>query len=132
MILVDTSVLIAYFKGISNESTDKFEKILTEKIPFGINNFIYQELLQGTSSENSFKKLKAYLETQTFYELKQGRKSYEDAAKMYSVCRKSGITVRGSIDLLIAQTAIENNLSLLHDDRDYTNIAKVVKNLRLY
>lgn len=132
MILVDTSVLIAYFKGIANESTDKFENILTEKIPFGINNFIYQELLQGTSSEANFKKLKTYLETQTFYEFKQGRKSYEDAAKMYYDCRKSGITVRGSIDLLIAQTAIENDLSLLHDDRDYTNIAKVIKKLKIY
>jgi len=132
MILVDTSVLIAYFKGISNESSEKFEKVLSDKIPFGINNFIYQELLQGTSSDDHFEKLKAYLETQTFYELKQGRKSFEEAAKIYYTCRKSGITVRSTIDLLIAQTAIENNLLLLHDDRDYLNISKVIKTLKLY
>lgn len=132
MVLVDTSVLISYFKGINNNSTEKFQYILSNNIPFGINNFIYQELLQGTASEKDFNKLKEYLDTQRFYELRHGKKSYEEAAKMYFRCRKAGITVRSTIDLLIAQTAIENDLLLLHDDMDFYNIADVIKELKLY
>lgn len=47
MILVDTSVLIAFLKGIENEKVKKFEEAIQNNIPFGINNFIYQEILQG-------------------------------------------------------------------------------------
>jgi len=54
MILVDTSVLIDFFKGIENKPTRKFKKILTQKIPFGINSFIYQEVLQGAKSEQEY------------------------------------------------------------------------------
>jgi predicted nucleic acid-binding protein len=132
MVLVDTSVLISYFKGVENDKTEKFENLILNNIPFGINNYIYQELLQGASSEKDFNKLKIYLETQKFYDLKYDKKSYEDAAKMYYTCRKSGLTIRSTIDLLIAQTAIEHNLLLLHDDIDYTNIAKVIKTLKIY
>lgn len=131
MILVDTSVLIAYFKGIDNNATEKFARVLANNIPFGINNFIYQELLQGVSNEKDFIKLKGYLETQKFYELQNGRKSYEDSAKIYYQCRKAGFTIRSTIDTLIVQTAIENNLVLLHDDNDFTNITKVIKDLNI-
>jgi len=132
MVLVDTSVLISYLKGATNKATEKFEKILSDNIPFGINNFIYQELLQGVSSEKDFKKLKEYLDTQRFYDLKNGRKSYEEAALMYYKCRKEGVTVSSTIDLLVAQTAIENNLLLLHHDTDYTHISRVIRELRIY
>lgn len=67
MILVDTSVLIDFFKGIENKPTRKFKKILTQKIPFGINSFIYQEVLQGAKSEQEFTLLKTYLESQHFF-----------------------------------------------------------------
>jgi predicted nucleic acid-binding protein len=70
MILVDTSVFINYFKGVENESTLKLDKILSENITFGINNFIFQELLQGSSNENEFNTLFKYLTVQTFYSLK--------------------------------------------------------------
>lgn len=51
---------------------------------------------------------------------------------MYFVCRRKGITVRSSIDLLIAETAIENDLYLLHNDADYINIAGIFTELKLY
>lgn len=54
------------------------------------------------------------------------------AAKLYFKCRKKGITIRSTIDLLIAQTAIENDLYLLHDDNDFTLIAKVDQRLKEY
>ena len=132
MILVDTSVMISFLSGKVNVQTEKFEFILKNEIRYGINNYIYQELLQGARTEKEFTILKEYLETQIFYELLQGRNSYLNAAELYSKCRRSGITVRNTIDLLIVETAIENELLLLHNDNDFINIAKVVNKLEFY
>ncbi|MHB1661590.1 MAG: type II toxin-antitoxin system VapC family toxin [bacterium] len=132
MILVDTSVLINHFKGVNNPKTEKFKEVLKNGIFFGINNFIYQEILQGASTKKEFELLNQYLGSQKFYELKYGIRSYEKAARIYYFCRKKGITPRNTIDLLIAETAIENNLFLLHNDKDFTEIASVVKDLKEY
>lgn len=132
MVLVDTSVLIDFLKGKETEKTDKFQQIIKDDIPFGINDFIYQEVLQGARTEKEFEMLKDYLESQRFYGLKYGSKSYEYAALMFFKCRKKGITIRSTIDLLIAETVIENELYLLHDDRDFANMAEVVNELREY
>ncbi len=131
MVLIDTSVFINYLKGFENSSTIKFDDIVSKRIPFGINNFIYQEILQGSANEKEFKSLYRYLSNMSFYFLK-GKKSYSDAALLYYKCRKQGITIRSTIDLLIAQTAIENNLFLLHSDNDFKNIAKVTNDLKIY
>jgi len=47
MILIDTSVLIGYFKGSKGTPYDRMNYLVDEEIPFGICNYVYQELLQG-------------------------------------------------------------------------------------
>ena len=131
MILVDTSVLIDFFKGHKNNSCRKFELVLTQDIPFGINSFIFQEVLQGAKSEREYRTLKRYLETQRFYHLKDPIDSFAKAARIYFDCQKKGITIRSTIDCLIAQTALEHDLFLLHDDNDFTVMAAVV-GLKIY
>ena len=131
MILVDTSVLIDFFKGSKTDGNQKFEEILKRRVPFGINSFILQEILQGAASEKEFGLLKKYLSTQRFYHLKDPVESFIGAARLYMDCRKKGITVRSTIDCLIAQTAIEHDLMLLHSDNDFIAMSKVVP-LRLY
>jgi predicted nucleic acid-binding protein len=88
--------------------------------------------LQGSRDKKEFDELKEYLESLIFYDLKYGPKSYEKAAYLYFQCRKSGITIRSTIDVLIAETAIENEVFLLEDDNDYKELSKICKNLRLY
>lgn len=132
MILVDTSVLISYLKNRKNKSSEQFEYILDRKIPYGINMFIYQEVLQGARNIAEYNLLKEYFETVPFYYLKHDKNSYEQAARMNIQCRAKGITVRSTIDLLIAQTAIENDLYLLHDDNDFTVMSKIITELKLY
>ena len=126
MVLVDTSVIIGYLQGDENDAILRFQYILDNNIPLGINSVIYQEVLQGVKTEKDFDKTKKYLDTQRFYTLKDERESYASAAKIYFKCRKKGITLGSTIDCLIAQTAIENNLILLHNDSDFDNISKVV------
>jgi predicted nucleic acid-binding protein len=132
MVLVDTSVLIGYFGRQKGIPFDEVDTLINNGIPFGITKNIYQELLQGVQTEQEFKQLKEYLNTLSFYELKYGRGSYEKAALLYFKCRKAGITIRSTVDVLIAETAIENDVCILHNDTDFVNMAKVIKELRLY
>ena len=124
MILVDTSVLIDYFKGVENRPVRKFHQALENNIPFGISHLIYMEVLQGSQTDKDYSVLKKYLLTQTFYELKNGLESYAEAARMYLKLRKKGVTVKSTIDCLIARVAVENELFLLYNDVDFDRIAK--------
>jgi len=126
MILVDTSVLIDFFKGTKNVESRKFESVLEKKIPFGINSFIFQEVLQGAASEKEYHLLKNYLSTQRFYNPTDSIESYARAAAIYVDCRKKGITIRSTIDCIIAMTALEHELFLLHNDNDYVLMKKVI------
>jgi predicted nucleic acid-binding protein len=132
MIIVDTSILIGYFKGIEKSPYDKMDFIIDNDIPYGIDNHIYLELLQGVKNESEYDILKGYLNTLPFYELKYGKKSYENAALLNIKCRKHGVTIRSTIDLIIAEIALENNLYILHDDNDYTNMAEIITELKIY
>ena len=132
MVLVDTSVLIGFFKKIEGVSYKKLDYIIDTDMPFGICCYVYQELLQGSRNKQEYKLLKEYLGTLPFYNLLHGKQSFENAALMFMNCRKKGITIRSTIDLLIAEIAIENNLYLLHNDMDFENITKVYRNLKIY
>jgi predicted nucleic acid-binding protein len=132
MIIVDTSILIGYFKGKNEYPFNEMDKIIDDNIPYGINDLIYQEMLQGSRDEGEYEILKEYLNTLPFYELKFGKRSYENAALMNMKCRKNGITIRSTMDLIIAETAIENNLYILHEDNDYRNMSKIIKEMKLY
>jgi len=131
MIIVDTSVLIDFFKGAHSDGCHTFRKIVQQDIPFGINSVIFQEVLQGARSEDEYRLLKAHLETQRFYHLKDPVDSFARAAKIYMDCRQKGITIRSTIDCLIVQTALEHDLFLLHNDNDFNEIAKIIP-LKLY
>ena len=131
MILVDTSVLIDFFKGVRSAPSNKFRKVLTQRIPFGITSLIYQEVLQGAKSEQEYSLLRQYLETQNYYQPLHPVETYEQAAKIYFDCRKKGLTIRSTIDCLVAQIAIEHHLLLLHNDSDFARIAKVAR-LKFY
>jgi predicted nucleic acid-binding protein len=72
-----------------------------------------------------------YLETHRFYGLRDEKKSYAAAARIYFDCRKKGITINSTVDCLIAQTAIENDLTLLHNDADFDRIQRVAP-LKIY
>ena len=131
MILVDTSVLINFFSGRKTVGTTYFEKLIEEEKHFCINEFIYQEILQGAKDEKEFAILKSYLIDVPLYSLRLGIQSFENAALLNFRCRRKSFTIRSTVDLLIAETAIENNIPLLHDDDDFVKIAKIITELKL-
>ncbi|MDR2649833.1 MAG: PIN domain-containing protein [Clostridiales bacterium] len=131
MILVDTSVMINYLKGSDNEKTRLFDRIIERDIPFGISVYTYQEVLQGARDDKEFQSLKQYLSSQKIYILPNTLTCYEQAAKLFFDLRRKGRTIRSAIDALIAQTAIHYRISLLHNDRDFDDMAEALESLRI-
>jgi len=125
VILVDSSVLIDFLEGRESVHVDHFIEVLDRDIPFGISPFTILEVLQGAVTEKDFATLREYLGSQRIYGLEGGLESYAAAAKIFFDLRKKGMSVRGSADCLIAQTAIEHGLLLLHNDSDFDRIAQV-------
>ena len=124
MILVDTSVLIDFLKGQTNAKTLLFDEVLTRDIPFGLSPYTFR-------NEKEYKQLHDYLSTQIIYFLPEEKATYEKAARLYFDLRRKGITPRSTIDILIALTAVENKLMLLHNDRDFDLMAEQVDTLRI-
>lgn len=89
------------------------------------------EILQGAKSPKEYEILKKYLSKFHFYALKDDS-SYEKAALLKMVCKNKGITIRSTIDLLIVQTAIDNEVMLLANDSDFYNMAKAVADLKMF
>jgi predicted nucleic acid-binding protein len=125
VILVDSSVLIGFLEGRENSPMSRFNEILDRGIPFGISPVTILEVLQGAATEKDFSTLRDYLGSQTIYDLEGSLESYAKAAKIFFDLRRKGMSVSSSMDCLIAQTAIEHGLHLLHNDSDFDRIVKV-------
>ena len=117
MILVDSSVWIDYFNGISTWQTDMLDTYLS-KVPVIIGDLILTEVLQGFRSDKDYETAKNFLSALPFRQI-GGYKVAVQSAQNYRRLRKAGITVRKTIDLVIATFCILEGLILLHDDRDF-------------
>ena len=121
MLLIDTSVWIKLFR----DKRGKFKQTLTKAIDgkdYYLSRFTQTELLQGARNEREWTELNNYLSTQDYID--PNIPSWSNAARIYYELRRQGITVRNTIDCLIAASAIEHDLLLLHDDRDFEAISK--------
>jgi predicted nucleic acid-binding protein len=131
MILVDTSVWIDFLQNKSTVYAKKLNELIknnNEEIILA--PIILMEILQGIKDDKAFEEIKSYLLEFSIIDTK-GINSYLNAVNIYRLCRKKGLTVRKSIDLLIASIAQENDLEIFHKDRDFDNIAKVIK-IKIY
>lgn len=130
MYLVDTSVWIDFFKAGSNPAVERLKAVLRAGAEVGVTTTILQEILQGTANEQQLLKYRSYFETQPIYLPRDAIKTAIASARLYFDCRRQGISVRSSNDCLIAQTALEHGLILLHNDEDFRHISQVIKELK--
>jgi predicted nucleic acid-binding protein len=120
MILVDTSVWIEVLRDASKRSV--LERALAGS-DVALSRFTQMELLQGCRDEGEWQMLDSHLEGQEYLEMSE--RSWTLAARVYFDLRRAGKTVRSAIDCCIAQLALENDVVLLHKDRDFQTIASV-------
>jgi hypothetical protein len=117
VILVDSSVWIDYFRGTATPQAEKLESLLgTELIATG--DLILTEVLQGFVSDRDFDQAKKLLTSLVVVNL-AGQAIAIQAAKNFRALRALGVSVRKTIDTVIATRCIESALPLLYSDRDF-------------
>ncbi|OJZ17416.1 MAG: VapC toxin family PIN domain ribonuclease [Thiobacillus sp. 65-29] len=117
MTLVDSSVWIDYFRGTATPEAEKLDALLgTEPVATG--DLMLAEILQGFVSDRDFNQAKKLLSSVTIVEM-VGQDIAIQAARNFRTLRARGITVRKTIDTLIATRCIESGLILLYSDRDF-------------
>lgn len=122
MILVDSSVWIDYFRGAVTLKTETLDGLLGRK-EIAIADLILVEVLQGFRSEREFNVARKLLTSLPVVEL-GGMDIALQAAINFRFLRGLGVTVRKTIDTLIATRCIESGYALLHDDRDFDPFVK--------
>lgn len=122
MILVDSSVWVDYFNGVRSRETDFLDSILGIE-PVAIGDLILTEVLQGFRSDTDYQTAKSLLLGLTVFEL-LGQDLAVRAADNYRTLRRRGITVRKTVDCIIATFCIVRGLPLLYTDRDFEPFAK--------
>jgi predicted nucleic acid-binding protein len=122
LILVDSSVWIDYFKGTITAQTEKLDRLLSHE-PLAIGDLILTEVLQGLADERDFNQAKKMLTSLIVVEL-CGQEIAIQAAKNFRALRKAGVTVRKTIDTVIATRCIKSGYELLHNDRGFDPFAE--------
>lgn len=117
MILVDSSVWIDYFRGTVTPQTERLDELLSSE-PVAVGDLILAEVLQGFSSDKDFNKARKVLTSLDVIEI-CGAEVAIEAARNFRSLRELGVTVRKTIDTLIATRCIEDDLELLFSDRDF-------------
>jgi len=117
MIVVDSSVWIDYFTGKNTPAAEKLDSLLGEEL-VAIGDLILIEVLQGFRTDRDFRKARQLLLSLTVVNMLDTTIALKSAAN-FRTLRKKGITVRKTIDAIIATYCIENKLSLLHSDKDF-------------
>jgi predicted nucleic acid-binding protein len=117
LILVDSSVWIDYFRGTLTAQTERLDKLLGRE-PVAIGDLMLTEVLQGFTEEQDFNQARKLLRSLTVVEL-GGERIAVQAARNFRTLRRIGVTVRKTIDTVIATRCIESGHDLLHNDRDF-------------
>jgi predicted nucleic acid-binding protein len=130
LILIDTSAMIEFLNKTGTQADRSVEQLITSNADVALAQITLTEILQGIKDDKEHQEVKASLLAFPCLFLK-GMESYLAAAELYRSCRKRGFTIRSTVDLLIAQTAMEYNAQLLHNDRDFDAIATVC-DLQIY
>jgi predicted nucleic acid-binding protein len=130
LVLVDTTVWIDLLRGADKPTVAMLRQLLGEGRTL-TTPVVVQEILQGASSPASVQRLRAHFLALPMIEPRPGGATHAAAGELYARCRWQGVTPRSPHDFLIAQMAIDHDVELLHDDRDFQALAAVDRRLRL-
>ena len=122
MIVVDSSVWIDYFIGKTTPAADKLDSLLGEA-PIAAGDLMLVEVLQGFRTNSDFAKARDLLMSLNIVNMLNTTIALKSAANFRSL-RKKGVTVRKTVDTIIATYCIENRLPLLYSDKDFQPFQK--------
>jgi predicted nucleic acid-binding protein len=117
VILVDSSVWIDFFRGVTTPQVDVLDRLLGVE-PLAVGDLILAEVLQGFRAEKEFNQARKLLLTLEQVDI-GGQEVAVQAARNFRTLRERGVTIRKTIDTLIATKCIESDIALLFSDRDF-------------
>ena len=117
MIFVDSSVLIDFFNGVRSAETDHLDGLLGKE-PVGLGDLVLIEVLQGFRRDRDYNTARELLTSLAVFTIGGQDTALKSADNCRLLCKR-GVTVRKTIDVLIATFCIDKNLPLLHSDKDF-------------
>ena len=116
-VLVDTTVWIDFFNGRDTPATRRLAQCIDDRDDLCCCGFVLAEVLQGIRDGKQFTATKRQFDNLVY--LEDDRSTFELGATIYRELRRAGVTIRNSIDCLIAATVIQHGVNFLENDRDY-------------
>jgi predicted nucleic acid-binding protein len=121
VVLVDSSAWI-----LAEHQKIDIRSLLPPKESVATCPIIMQEVLRGTRGPAHYRALRIVFESIDMLDAPTPLERFEDAARVFLACRDAGITPRTSVDCLVVATAIAYGIPLLHDDRDFELISRIL------
>jgi predicted nucleic acid-binding protein len=121
MIVVDTTAWADWFNGVENPLSSRLDQALARQ-EAGVTPLILTEVLQGFRTDAAFETARKLLAGLPILALDTD--GHVAAARLFRALRRQGVTVRGPVDCIIAQTCIAADAELLSGDRDFAVIAR--------
>jgi predicted nucleic acid-binding protein len=122
-LIIDTSVWIDFFNGRRNRHSEFLTNAIESGKPIFLHSMILMEILQGFRSDRDHDAVKDILLSYDFVN-ENAISDAIGASDLFRSLKKKGVTIRKSLDCMIAYAAIKNGMPLLHRDRDFDTIAK--------
>ena len=121
--IVDSSVWIDFFNHHASREVEILVRAIETDHAISIPGVVVTEVLMGLRNEREAQQVAKALDA---FEItpEPTRADYADAARLYRACRAQGVTVRTTIDCLIAQLCLREGVPLLTKDRDFAQIAR--------
>jgi hypothetical protein len=126
LIVVDTSAWIEMFRDTTHPVGRTLDRLIERREDLAITEGVLLELLAGAHSGEALVRLRSRLMAFPILRL-EGLADFEEAARIYRVCRDAGHTLRSQIDCLIAVPALREGAAVLHNDQDFEVIARHTK-----
>ncbi len=120
MVVVDTTVWIDFFTAKSTPEVAELERLLNEGEDICTCGIILTEVLQGIRKDEDYQRTLSRFNSFLF--LPMNRQVFIRAAELYRSLRRRGVTIRKPVDCMIASVAVEHDIPLLHNDRDFDPI----------
>ena len=120
MTLVDTTVWIDFFRGTDTPQVQELDRMLNANEDVCICGVILMEVLQGIRDDKEYANALASFDS--FIVLPMTQPTFIKAAELYRILRRRGLTIRNAVDCMIAAVALEHDVPLLHNDRDFDAI----------
>jgi predicted nucleic acid-binding protein len=122
VIVVDTSVWVDFFRGADQPHVRRLEALVEDDAGIAVTDVVLTEILQGLRTDRDVRRVERRLAAFEVLRLRE-IEDFRRAAALYRTARANGITIRRTLDCLIASVCVREDVPLLHADADFDRLA---------